>query len=328
MKGLLSTLLALAWFFATHALIGRLLAERPELRLLPDSVEAQKFAHFREHANDYDLVYVGTSRVFRGFDPALFDARLAELGHPLRSYNFGLVGLNYLEERFLTEWVLAHRGERLRQLLIEPTERGVLLTRANLFTLRDVNWHTPQDTLRALDATWRSGASPARKFEYARAHLLHGLHRLCNVGLGAGLLARLFAPVSAHPPLPAGFEGIDSELDLDAQREPEASTEPDPDEPSAFLWQTYAEITARASAAGLAPLYVIPPANISVAAFTQAADRGALPNLLLFPLRTLPELLADPAAYYYGGGHLNARGAALFSRRLAERYAHFLERAR
>lgn len=329
MKGFLATLLALAWFAATHALIGWCVSSRPELRLLPGSMEAEKFAHYRRHADDYDLVYVGTSRVLRAFDPAVFEARMAELGRPLCAYNFGLVGMTWLEEREVVDWVLAQRGARLRWLLVEPTEREYLLASANLFTLRDVSWHTPAGTLRALAATSRAELDPAEKLVHARAHLLQGLHRACNIGVAAGLLGRLLAPAAPGARLVAGFEGRDGPAEPQAPHAPEMAAERplglEPREPSPLVWQGYRAMTARARAAGLEILYAIPPTSMPLAIFKQAAERGDLAELFVFPLRSFPEILAGQTGYFYDPGHMNARGAALFSGRLAERMSEHID---
>ena len=326
MKGSLATLLALVCFFATHAAIASAVSGRVELRLLPDSTEAQKFAHFRAHADEYELVFVGTSRVFRGFDPATFDASMAERGHALHSYNFGLLGMGFLEERYVVEWILACHPARLRWILIEPTERSapwiarpIVLGHGNEFALRDVLWHTPAITLASLESVWSSERTLAHKLQFTRSHLLHGAHRLCNVGVGAGLLARWLAPGPPAAPLPEGFEGRDepgdNEVVLTGPREPEAT------DPSPFPWQTLSALARRVESAGAHALFVIPPAGKSLALYEQARARGELPQLLTFPLDSVPELRADARAYFYDPEHLDVRGAQLFSRLLAERLA-------
>ncbi|NOT28941.1 MAG: hypothetical protein HOP15_00675 [Planctomycetes bacterium] len=336
MKGLLATLLALGSFFATHALLGRALETRPDLRLLPDSIEAQKFAHFRAHADEYDLVYVGTSRVFRGFDPATFDQTLAELGHPLRSYNFGLVGMGYLEQRFIVDWILALRPARLRWLLLEPCERSapwiarpIALGHASTLTLRDVAWHTPAIAALGLRAAWRSDQSPATKLRYVRMHLLHAAHRLCNLGVGAGLLARLLAPLRLPALLPAGFEGrAEAPTPSDSNEVRVAAPEPESSATSDLPWRTQTALAERARAAGVVTRFVIPPTSKPLLVFKQARDSGALPNLRVYPLSTFPEILASQRTYFYDPDHMNARGAALFTRRLATDLAPDLERER
>lgn len=326
-KGLLATLLALGSFFATHVLLGRTLETRPDLRLLADSVEAQKFAQFRAHRDEYDLVYVGTSRVYRGFDPATFDQTLAELGHPLRSYNFGLVGMGYLEQRFIVDWILALRPARLRWLLIEPCERSapwiarpIVLGRASTLTLRDVAWHTPAVAALSLRAAWRSDRSLAAKLRYVRVHLLHAAHRLCNVGVGAGLLTRLFAPLPPTTLLPAGFEGrLEAPAPGEANEVRVAAPAPEsePIETSDLPWRTQTAVAERARAAGVVTRFVIPPTSKPLLVFKQARDSGALPNLRVYPLATFPEILASQRTYFYDPDHMNTRGAALFTRRLA-----------
>ncbi len=325
MKGFLATLLALGTFLATHILLGWALQERPDLRLLPDSVEAQKFAHFRAHADDYDLVYVGTSRVYRGFDPATLDQAMGEGGQPLRSYNFGLVGMGYLEQRYIVEWILSLEPARLRWLLIEPTDRPapwiarpIVLRRESTVTLRDVNWHTPRVALAGLHATWDTDRPFQTKLRYARSYLKHAGYRLFNVGVSAGLLTRRFAPLAPAPLLPAGFDGrVEAPAPGEGNEVRVAAPLPEPSETSELPWRTMTALAERARAAGVVVRFVIPPTSKPLLLYKQARDSGALPNLLIYPLATFPEILADQGAFFYDPDHLNTRGAALFTRRLA-----------
>jgi hypothetical protein len=308
---------ALAGFLATCALLGALADSRAELRLLPWSVEGQKHRQFRTGADEYDLVYVGTSRVHRGFDPGAFDERMAALGRPLCSYNFGLVGLGFLEELHLVEWILALEPRRLRWILIDPPDHDGVLQRANLFTPRDVAWHTPALTLRGVRAAWTSGRGLGERLELARLHLLHGAQRFCNVGLGASLLAWLWSTEERAEVAPDGFGGKDSREA--AAREPEARVERDGPraEPSPLLWTAHRAAWERARAAGLQPFFVVPPTPKALKAFREAHEAGHLPELLTYPARDLPEVFARPADTFYDEGHLNRLGAQLFSRRLA-----------
>jgi hypothetical protein len=322
--GLQAVLPALLGFLITCALLGRGLESRPELRLLPGSVEAEKMREFRLHQDEYDLVYVGTSRVHRGFDPAAFDARLAELGRPVRSFNFGLVGLGFLEQRYLVEWILAQHPARLRWMLVDPTDVDVVMHRANLFTMRDVAWHTPTLTAEGVRAAWLSDRPRAEKVELTRLHVLHALKRLVNLGTGAAQLALWIGGVEEASLGAHGFGGVDTSTSV---RDPEAraAREPALVWPSPVLWQTLRALPERVSAQGVSFRFVIPPTPRPLNAFRKAEARGDLAELLAYEADDLPEVFAEREQTFYDASHLNRHGARLFSRRLAADLAPWLD---
>ena len=74
-----------------------------------------------------DVAFIGTSAVWFGFDPRRFDASLAARGHPLTSFNFGLVPTSVRLQRFFADSICeSHRarGARWKLLLYEvaPSE--------------------------------------------------------------------------------------------------------------------------------------------------------------------------------------------------------------
>jgi hypothetical protein len=315
-RAFLAVLPALAGFFGTCWLVGALLDRRVDLRLLAGSIEEQKFRHFRTHADEYDLVFVGTSRVHRGFDPGVFDGRMADLGRPVHSYNFGLVGLGFLEELYVVEWILAQEPERLRWILLDPIHLDTVLQRGNLFNLRDVNWHTPGLALRGIRAALTSSRGLADELELVRLHLLHAGQRFCNVGVSSNLLRRLWSDGDVAPVAEDGFGGTDARSRSDQEREARAPEE-EPVRPSRLLWLTLRECWQRSRAAGLQAFFVLPPTRKLLAAFRRAHANGALPALLSYSQEELPEVFARPESTFYSEGHLNRLGATRFSQRLA-----------
>lgn len=314
--GVLSFLLG---FLLTCTSIGLWSDRRIELRLTPGSLEEQKFRWFRAHADDYDLVYVGSSHVLRGFDPCTFDARSAALGRSLRSFNFGLVGLGFFEQEYMVDWILAQRPARLRTLVIEPPDRDVVLHRANFFTARDVNWHTPGETRAAIVAAWGSGRELLARLDLTRLHVLHALQRATNLGLGVNGLRRALEPVL--PDLAEeGFGGRDSREPRGEEREERvgsAEREFLVGSPPPVMWRTFRAVCARIRAHGLEAAVVLPPTQ-SPDYTSQAQRRGDLPELRSYPPPSFPVLFEDRAGHFYDAGHLNRRGAALFSARLAQ----------
>lgn len=180
------------------------------------SVLAQKLEHLRHHGADYDTLFLGSSRVHYGLDPALFDAEMARQGCPARSFNMGVQALTLAEEHRLVEelarigrWervVLERNPVPLRSLELLGTDRGTLgfgrLTGVRL----------------ALLDLWTSPVNPLER--------LWGMAEVAMVGayeqLGIGRIARLVRrPGSDELPTDdrvvsmdrAGFVPIEAETD-------------------------------------------------------------------------------------------------------------------
>ncbi|MEL7448081.1 MAG: hypothetical protein AAFN78_02670 [Pseudomonadota bacterium] len=50
-----------------------------------------------------DIVVIGSSHVYRNFDPKAFDEAMAGLGCPVRSFNMGVAGMNINEANFIVD---------------------------------------------------------------------------------------------------------------------------------------------------------------------------------------------------------------------------------
>ena len=128
--------LALAAFVAT----SRALAE-----LMPRHVPAVdvKRDYFAAHKDEYTAVYIGTSMIHRHIVPA-------EL--PERSFNFGVARMTFAEASVLLDWIVSLRPARLERVVIDAhlfTDSGEL----NHFSASHIWWHTPRETLGAVQRT-------------------------------------------------------------------------------------------------------------------------------------------------------------------------------
>jgi hypothetical protein len=338
LKGVLATSLVVLGFCSANAVANRFLEQRDELRLPLGSSEREKLAEYGAHADEYDAVFIGTSHILRGVDPRVFDQRMAELEQPLRSYNFGLNGMGFLEQLHLVKWILAQRSRRLRFLFIEPTERDAVMRiesadahKVNLFTMRSVYWHGLEESILGVRATWSSPRRVANKIELTRLHLLHLAHRMVNVGVGVNLV-NLYLLGSRGEALEAGFAPRDPEGAEWEQVEGQPHREGPAREPPAQVTAIMVELVERARSAGVRPVLLIPPTPQPSAlsrfldAHPDAQQWKAPADLLHYSSVTFPEIHADQNAYFYDEGHMNLRGAALFTRRLADDFAALLRK--
>ena len=149
----LSVLLASAAFLVTAMTLGsisdRLAGEPPRVAVLD-----AKLDHLAAHWRDYDIVFIGASRVYRHIDAPALDAAMAARGCPLRSFNMGVPALNILEQdHVLTE--LARIG-RMPWVMLEslPAMPGPM---GNLDSPRlQRHLATGDHLLRALADQWQA----------------------------------------------------------------------------------------------------------------------------------------------------------------------------
>ncbi|MES2570644.1 MAG: hypothetical protein V4710_11400, partial [Verrucomicrobiota bacterium] len=80
----LNICLALTMFVIVCRVINGLLPRQP----VP--IVSEKLAYFARHRDEYDTLFIGSSRVYRQIDPALFDQVTREAGVPTRSFNLGI----------------------------------------------------------------------------------------------------------------------------------------------------------------------------------------------------------------------------------------------
>lgn len=210
---LLQASLALGSFLAGAALLRTQVPLADELHL------RAKLEHFAAHKDEYDAIYLGSSRVLRGLDPLRIDADLRQAGLPMRSYNFGVRGMLPFEQDFVLHRLLESGSSRLRWIFFEGGPLSTTLPEHNpfedergLFSERGVQWHTPRETRNVLACLRRVRLPLARKLQLARAHLELLGRNLCNLGRGPEILAHWgSAPGPAHLPGKRWERGIERE---------------------------------------------------------------------------------------------------------------------
>jgi hypothetical protein len=116
----------------------------------PDGEVAVKLAHLEEHGDQYDVIFIGSSRTFRGVDPAAFDARLSELGTDVRSFNLGIQGMFAYELEAVLDRVLSLDLASLRMVVVAPDVFQADLETEITTSARVVAWHGATETAAAV----------------------------------------------------------------------------------------------------------------------------------------------------------------------------------
>lgn len=293
---------------------------------------------FKRQADEYTVIFIGTSHIERHIDPRVVDRTLAEHGVVARSYNFGLPKMSMLEGAALIERLARRRPRNLQLVVVEPTL--YLYDADNWATDRAMAEHNLPGTAQAIGMTWsserRRGTGTWGKLAATWPHVLSFACR--SLGLRRGEPLFRASPVTS---------GIDSG-DYDA-----AGFCPLPVEPGERSWQSrfarFLEIEPDWTGLGLS--------DQEVAYFdSQLAgihNAGARPAWLLGPkvkrdshtaavLHTHGERYAEvpllnylrgcggsqlyQVGYWHDFDHLNVEGAELFSRQLAADLAELLRR--
>ena len=116
---------------------------------------------FRQHQDDFDTVFIGSSRIRHQISPAIFDRTMRQAGLPTRSFNFGINAMRPPEIGYLLERLLATKPRHLRWVFIELDELPTKRIPETESTRRALYWHDRKRTalvLRAiLDAGYEQG---------------------------------------------------------------------------------------------------------------------------------------------------------------------------
>ncbi|MBI5363935.1 MAG: hypothetical protein HZA53_12200 [Planctomycetes bacterium] len=117
---------------------------------------AEKLRWWNAHADENDLVFVGSSRVFRAFDPRVFEEELAAGGTRLSAFNFGVGGVRPFEMDLILRALLERRPRKLAWVLYEGGPMDPRFEPLDdVEASRTVFWHTPAVTAIVLHSVAR-----------------------------------------------------------------------------------------------------------------------------------------------------------------------------
>lgn len=308
-----------------------------------------KFEHFAHHRDEYEAVFIGSSRMFRGVDPTVFDATLAERGIRLHSFNLAVGGMDTFEQDYLLRRVLALDAPRLRWVFIEGGPWNPRFGHSfNTFSTRSVFWHSPDQTRRALGSVALLDAPLHEKLHLALTHLELAARRATAYGEGRRVLARMRGPIPDPRDRQLGPEELgpsqgyvpreqqtgqphgelydrlfeDSTVYDDAMRRIEASRGTPVDLERTNLDALEDQLRA-AHDHGVELIYVVLPGYEPSVERPYLHERGLIPLLFDYnqPER-YPQLTR--LENRYDVRHLNRQGATILSRLLADDFAAHL----
>lgn len=312
---------------------------------------AAKRAWWEQHGDTVDVLLIGSSRVARGYVPALIEQELAAAGHELTVFNWGVIGMGAYEADHVLRWILDRDPSRLAVVVLEPESwRPERPDKAEHLTARDVYWHDARLTGTALEAIARTGAPWEVQLAGYREHLDRFGMRWTNLGAGSWWLEQgLSAPDPEDPPAALiaehrgwqpydgdhgqAFAGQLRQWELRGAESPygrrvEAlrGQRPQPGVLARFHVEAVRRQVAAVRAAGALPVHAIGP-SVRPKPWIAALDAaGELPRLIDLQDPDRFPALYDPHNRY-DTDHMNTAGAELLSRLLGRRLAAVLEAA-
>jgi hypothetical protein len=110
-------------------------------RALPNAVPeiTPKLDYLKAHRADYDTLFVGSSRVYHGIAPQVFDAVTAAAGKPTHTFNLGINGMQPPESLYVLRKALDLNLPHLQRVFLEIANVGPPPDTTAL-TMRDIHW--------------------------------------------------------------------------------------------------------------------------------------------------------------------------------------------
>ena len=105
-----------------------------------DGGVSQKFRFFAAHKDEFDTLFIGSSRVYFQISPAVFDRVTREGGMPTHSFNFGVGGMYLPETAYLLEQILNLKPRNLKWVFIEYDELQTKWSPENQSSRRALYW--------------------------------------------------------------------------------------------------------------------------------------------------------------------------------------------
>lgn len=105
-----------------------------------DGGVSQKFRFFAAHKDEFDTLFIGSSRIYFQISPAVFDRLTRESGLPTRSFNFGIGGMYLPESAYLLEQILNLKPRNLKWVFIEYEELQTKWSPENQTSRRALYW--------------------------------------------------------------------------------------------------------------------------------------------------------------------------------------------
>ena len=134
-RGVLNAAIAALAFILACASLNALLPF-PEIDLV-----SRTLRFFQRHRDDFDTVFIGSSRIRHQISPAIFDRTMRQAGLSTRTLNFGINGMVPPENGYVLERLIGAKPRHLKWVFIELDELQTKRIPETEGTRRDLYWH-------------------------------------------------------------------------------------------------------------------------------------------------------------------------------------------
>ena len=218
MNDVQNRILSVALFFITFLGVCWLL--RPGYT--EDATLRAKVEYFRQHKDEFDFLFLGSSRIYRCFNSKEFDQHLAAAGIKNRSYNIAFQYHRPHEMNVLLREILASKPKRLKFVAVELMDWNPTILSAMRSHDRTPAWHTPRETWAACWTIAAAKEPLEKKIQWWTIHLSNLVARSINHGGGSRWLRQRFSAKSderEHQRLLKKMERGDGFVALDDETE-------------------------------------------------------------------------------------------------------------
>jgi len=310
-----------------------------------------KLEHLARHGDEYDVLFIGSSRVHEQIIPAIFDQVATMNGLPVKSFNAGIVGMLSPEDGYVLEEILRRPHRRLRWVFFEISRIGTQVWEGH--TARFGYWHDSARLLLIGQCLWAEAmAGQSRLVEERKAtfsarwniwsatagelsaHVCQWLIRGTNLSRGSDVLNRLIRAPGFHfdvgkelgargdgwYPAPSQLQEMSAKVRAEYDRSyADRLASPATKDRGDFVSQSALErVLAAVTEAGARPVIIIPPTTLE-RNFYPTEDREPQLTILDYSdVRQNADLFVPE--HRRDLGHLNIAGAELFTQDLARRF--------
>jgi hypothetical protein len=109
-------------------------------------VVSHKLRFFQHYRDDFDTVFLGSSRIHHQISPVIFDRTMREAGFPRRTFNFGISAMGPAEDGYVLERLLGGKPRHLKWVFIELDELQTARLPEMESTRRWLYWHDRKRT--------------------------------------------------------------------------------------------------------------------------------------------------------------------------------------
>jgi hypothetical protein len=343
---------------ASWAVLGRCLPF-PAVPVVREKVE--QLSHY---GDEYEVLFVGSSRIYFQVLPSIFDQMAREQGLSLRSFNAGIAAMRPPEDDYYLEQLLRSPHRRLRWVFVEMMGLNANADPTLTATRRSSYWHDWNRTGMLTERCFRECAEACRaatrhesSWHEARQaceetlwswldNLWLFVERFSCFGRGEALLQRRFGSAKEKKKDVSEKKGLawdgwafpaiakpwtEDPKRVTAYNLAYANLLASPqrfDPEDAVSWQALEAKLSRIRRAGATPILVIPPTLALKRYFpSEFSGKSASPAILDFSdPHAHPELFAID--HRLDGQHLNYDGAVIFTEEIARRFFEIVKETR